>query len=450
MGDAFRIREATAILRRFAARTGLDGAPPPEAAAAGSAPAAGLASRGTATPTAPARRYLWTDAFAVCNAIGLARESGDGEMLEIALRLVDRVHHVLGRHRPDDARAGWISGLGETEGERHPTRGGLRIGKPLPERTAAEPFDEILEWERDGQYFHYLSKWMIALDRAACAAGIPSLNAWGRELASAATRGFLVAGGPGGRPRLAWKMSIDLSRPLVASTGQHDPLDGWLACERLRATAAALGPPGGASADGPASGAVAASGAPDLAAESALLAGMIDTRSLATGDALGIGGLLCAASELAQLLGEGAVDDDGLLDHLLAAAEAGLDHWQRGGDLLRPARTRLGFRELGLAIGLAGADLARDHVLGGALPLRPRSAAPLLLERCARFASLGDAILDCWLDPSSRATPAWTGHLDIDEVMLATALAPSGFLLARAATATGRPSLDLHSGAGTP
>ena len=75
------------------------------------------------------------------------------------------MHHVLGRHRDDDPRRGWISGLSEEEGERHPTRGGLRIGKPLNEREPDEPADSQLEWEQDGQYFHYLTKWMHALYR---------------------------------------------------------------------------------------------------------------------------------------------------------------------------------------------------------------------------------------------------------------------------------------------
>src|SRR5512140_3193640 len=80
------------------------------------------------------RRYLWTDAFAVCNFLGLARACADERYTRLALRLVERVHHVLGRHRADDRRRGWISGLGEDGGARHPTQGGLRIGKPLPER----------------------------------------------------------------------------------------------------------------------------------------------------------------------------------------------------------------------------------------------------------------------------------------------------------------------------
>ena len=62
-------------------------------------------------PPTVRRRYLWTDAFAVCNFLGLARATGDERYTELALRLVDQVHHVLGRHRADDARTGWISGL---------------------------------------------------------------------------------------------------------------------------------------------------------------------------------------------------------------------------------------------------------------------------------------------------------------------------------------------------
>ncbi len=106
------------------------------------------------------RRYLWTDAFAVCNFLGLGQ-------IDRALALIDRVHHVLGRHRTDDPRNGWLSGLPDAEGEAHPTLGGLRIGKPLHERAASEAADDSLEWDRDGQYFHYLTKWMHALDQAA-------------------------------------------------------------------------------------------------------------------------------------------------------------------------------------------------------------------------------------------------------------------------------------------
>ena len=65
--------------------------------------------------------------------------------------LIDHVHRGLGRYRSDDVRQGWISGLDEQAGHHHPTKGGLRIGKPLKERQLGEPINERLEWDRDGQ-----------------------------------------------------------------------------------------------------------------------------------------------------------------------------------------------------------------------------------------------------------------------------------------------------------
>jgi hypothetical protein len=94
------------------------------------------------------KRYLWTDAFAVCNFIELYRRRRNEAFLNLALKLVDQVHFVLGRHREDNHRRGWISGLSDDEGFKHPTIGGLRIGKPLPERRPEEPFNETLEWDQ--------------------------------------------------------------------------------------------------------------------------------------------------------------------------------------------------------------------------------------------------------------------------------------------------------------
>jgi hypothetical protein len=41
-------------------------------------------------------------------------------------------------------------------------------------------------------------------------------------------------------------MSIDLSRPLVDSRGQHDPLDGLVTCLELRHVAKVVGEPAAA------------------------------------------------------------------------------------------------------------------------------------------------------------------------------------------------------------
>jgi len=159
-------QQCAALMQAFAERTGLIGDAAP-------------------------RRYLWTDAFAVCNCIALAGGDAASHYGALATRLMDQVHRVLGRHRADDARRGWISGLQEADAVRHPTAGGLRIGKPLPERAANAPLDPQLEWDRDGQYFHYLTRWMHALDQFAHAFGRDDARHWAVELAHAAHRGFV-------------------------------------------------------------------------------------------------------------------------------------------------------------------------------------------------------------------------------------------------------------------
>jgi hypothetical protein len=378
-----------------------------------------FAERTGLTSQRPERRYLWTDAFAVCNYIGLAQATGQAQYSELALKLVDRVHHSLGKHRPDDQRTGWISGLDAQQGEAHPTRGGLRIGKALPERKPGAPVDTELEWEQDGQYFHYLTKWMHALDQATRSTGQPVFNVWGRELAEAAQRAFVYPIGSGGRRRMYWKMSIDLSYPLVRSMGQHDALDGYVTCSQLRATAAGL------------QGVARRPVLDDVAAD---FESMIDRDDLETTDPLGLGGLMADAYRLAQLAEQGASVDAGLEDSMLEAALQGMEQYARQRDLDEGAEHRLAFRELGLAIGLEAVAAMRQQ----AAVDRDRSGARAVLEKLGAYDAVRAKIIAFWLEPEHQRASTWTEHRDIDEVMLATALAPEGFLVLRA-TAHGHP-----------
>src|SRR5437667_570095 len=186
------------------------------------------------------QRYLWTDAFAVCNFFELFARTGDQTNRRHAVHLIEQVHHVLGRYRNDDIRSGWISGLDDETGHRRPTAGGLRIGKPLRERKAGEPLDERLEWDRDGQYFHYLTKWIHALCQAGFATGNTAYPRWAIELGEAAFIGFVRRSGSGQVIGLYWKMSSDLSRPLVPAMGMHDALDGFITFREAQHTAAAM------------------------------------------------------------------------------------------------------------------------------------------------------------------------------------------------------------------
>ncbi len=231
-------------------------------------------------------RYLWTDAFAVCNYLELFRMTGDIAYREMATRLIDQVHHSLGRYREDDSRTGWISGLPEQEGVVHPTLGGLRIGKPLRERGPTEPYDERREWDQDGQYYHYLTKWMHALHQAGRVTNKVKYLTWAIELAQTVHAGFMYLPQSGGRKRMFWKMSTDLTRPLVPSMGQHDPLDGFVTYHELKCAALRdfrLPPQ------------------PGLDAAIADMADICRGMSLSTDDPLGIGGLLSDAVRVAQL-----------------------------------------------------------------------------------------------------------------------------------------------------
>ena len=61
----------------------------------------------------------------------------------------------------------------------------------------------------------------------------PATHRQAVELAEAAFPRFLRRG-PSGEPEgLAWKMSVDLSRPLVAGMSPHDALDGYVTFRRL-------------------------------------------------------------------------------------------------------------------------------------------------------------------------------------------------------------------------
>jgi len=359
------------------------------------------------------RRYLWTDAFAVCNFLELYRQTGDEQFRQLALDLVEQVHHVLGRHRDDDPRTGWISGLDEQNGEQHPTLGGLRIGKGMNERRPDDPYDERLEWDRDGQYYHYLTKWMHALNQVTRATGDSQYTRWAMELAKTAHARFTYVPSFGDQKRMYWKMSIDLSYPLVSSMGHHDPLDGFITYLQLQAAAARE---------------QEKSAMPELSEEIRDMARLCEGKSWATDDPLGIGELLGCAYRLAQLIVNEGVALIDLLNDLLDASRTGLQSYQRGNALALPADYRLAFRELGLSIGLHAV-----YKLLGLIEQTPRDfkMKHRLLSRTEalmRYASLRDIIETFWLVPANRQGNSWTGHREINMVMLATSLAPDGFL----------------------
>lgn len=175
-------------------------------------------------------RYLWTDAFGVVNFLTMHGEykrtgndtAGDDRYLVLAARLIETVHDVLGRNRDGRSRL-----RGATDA--NPLSGGLRIGKT----DACGP-------DGDGQYHHYLTVWMFALNRMAKASGDLKYNRQAIELAKAIHPKFFVDRAAA-RPRMIWKLNMDLSEPMVKSEGNLDPIDGFVVFRLLQDTAMEAG-----------------------------------------------------------------------------------------------------------------------------------------------------------------------------------------------------------------
>ena len=224
--------------------------------------------------------------------------------------------------------------------ERHPTRGGLRIGKALPERR---PQRTLRRDARVGPRRPVLPLPHAVDARArqvARATVQPRLQRWAKRARRRRARAFSIR--PAGRrgPRMAWKMSIDLERPLVPSMGHHDPLEGLVAVLELESTAAALGAGAGL----------------DLRRAASRFGAMIEGTDLATTDPLGLGGLLMDAHRLDRLLRDDAAARTRILSveqmralrlRLLEAALSGLAGYVGESELERPASMRLAFRGSG-------------------------------------------------------------------------------------------------------
>jgi hypothetical protein len=149
---------------------------------------------------------------------------------------------------------------------------------------------------------------------------------------------------------------------------------------------------------------------PDLTSAIESLSKLCRKRDWTTTDPLGIGGLNFDACRLSQLTG-GDVDQ-ALLEQLTDASEKSLRAFLASRSLRRSPSQRLAFRELGLTIGLM--------------------AAPTIIDRARatrdQYRSLADQIVNAWLPLAHSPDELWQAHRDINDVMLATALAPKTFL----------------------
>ena len=335
-------------------------------------------------------RYLWTDAFAVQALFGL-HKTGEKKYKDWALRLIDLVHKHLGKYHPQDEREGWISGLIAEKGKLHPTIGGLRIGKKLPERKKDESYNPQLEWERDGQYFHYITRWITALLQAKAETGESKYATWAAELMLAAEKFIYLVGSA---PSMHWKMNTELSRPLVASTGAHDPLEGLICVKSIQSALS--------------------ENMKDLDDLGDQFEIMCEQRHWTTSDSLGIGGLLLNTLRSALLTNESislpaSVKPEKLLDESISSFRMFSESYNKNEN----AGRRLAFRECGLSLGLHAALLGMKDKLG---------LLNLPLGKLEEYKPIAREIESFWLDPENQRSPTWKEHLDINAISLASSL----------------------------
>ncbi len=339
----------------------------------------------------PKHRYLWTDAFAVQACFALSYEPEGKKYRSYALNLIDLVHHALGQYRHDDPRPGWISGMSPDEGKNHPTAGGLRIGKKLTEKKNGEPFNQSMEWERDGQYFHYLTRWFNSLLQAYKETGEKKYARWAAELIKTSER-FISRSQ--GLPGISWKMNTDLSRPVVESMGAHDPLEGL----------------------------VCVINAIEAAPESVIyldslkqdFQDLCQDMSWFTTDALGIGSLLmntAIASELS--LNRKPLPPNIRPAYLFAESLAGIDAYSiLEFNRLKPADIRLPFRECGLSLGFRVLYGIRDR----------HQSLDVDFNELGKFLYLVEDIENFWCNPDNQKSQTWLAHRDINEVTLGSSI----------------------------
>jgi hypothetical protein len=117
-----------------------------------------------------------------------------------------------------------------------------------------------------------------------------------------------------------------------------------------------------------------------------------------------------------------------LLQSLIEAAARGLHYFARSDELHKPPQYRLAFREFGLAIGLHALERMRQSLETDKehQPVNPHIKAKI--GEMMQHMYIREHIENFWLYTEHQKSSTWTEHRDINEVMLATSLAPEGYL----------------------
>lgn len=193
--------------------------------------------------------------------------------------------------------------------------------------------------------------------------------------------------------------------------GHHDPLDGLITYSELQATAEKY-----------------SELSPDLGAEIADMGLICEGKSWSTDDPLGLGGLLSGAYRMAQLIVADSFIRPDLLETVLDDALKGLEYFSTKSPLNLPANYRLAFRELGLSIGLQATERLQGLLEQYPEVFQKKTLVHSRIQSLMRYARLREFINAFWGESKNRESDSWKDHRYINMVMLATSLAPDGYL----------------------
>jgi hypothetical protein len=137
---------------------------------------------------------------------------------------------------------------------------------------------------------------------------------------------------------------------------------------------------------------------------------------------------LLNAFKLLQLIINGNSKEEALLENLLDSSFQGLKYVAGRNPLKLPAEYRLAFREFGLSIGLHAVQKIQKLIGQKPAFFHKKHPVHVWIETLMRHVPMAEMIEKFWLESTNRKASTWIEHRDINMVMLATSLAPNGYL----------------------
>ncbi len=118
-----------------------------------------------------------------------------------------------------------------------------------------------------------------------------------------------------------------------------------------------------------------------------------------------------------------------LLETLLDSSLMGLESYTNRNHVKLPADYRLAHRELGLSIGLKSVEKLQVWIEQNPGLFNNKDALEFKIKNLMHYSPLSEIVDMFWLERINREAARWTAHREINMVMLATTLAPDGYLI---------------------